>query len=148
MIHGVTIRRARSVRTTTEIRSAPTSTSGIASDRSRATVTSRDGGNSLGGDSAAKADVARPLRDVAKHRVADAGPPRALLKRHDVEVGYASETVLRARVLRRCRAHSVAQLRVGCETLENRGEHRHFAVADRHLRGDVVRQLGEPADVA
>ena len=73
---------------------------------------------------------------------------RGLLERSGVEAGDAVEVVLALHVRLRGGAHPRGRLRIG-QPLERRRQRGDLLVAaDGHLQRHLVRQLGEPADVA
>src|SRR5512132_3848556 len=140
MIHGVTIRRARTRRTTIARRTAPANTSVIASEPSLTTVWKRDAGNSpsRNGDSVAKADLTEPrgdlselgvvatdadlvgsLRDITDDRIAYGRPPGTLLESSQIEICHPLEIVLAADVLGCGRTHPRADALVPGQKLEN-----------------------------
>ena len=93
-------------------------------------------------------DLARGARDLAEHGVGDGLAARRLLDRRGVELGDALEVVLAPGQLGRGGAHRAPCVLVAGEQLERGVQRLDLARVDRHLERDLVRQLGEPADVA
>src|SRR5215210_2784946 len=93
-------------------------------------------------------DVCSRCRDVAEKRVRDRLAARRLFECRDVQIRRTAEVVVAPDELEARLAHPRTRPLVPGQQLERRVEGVGLLLVDRHLQGDVVRQLDEPADVA
>ena len=94
------------------------------------------------------ADLGRSVRDLRDDGVGNARPSCRVLERGRVLLGNPAEVVFPLDVRTRRIAHRKLRRFAGREQLERSCDGGDLVLVDRHLQGDVVGQLGEPAEVA